>query len=286
MAHKLYGYQFPHFLLFDFIVSILNNNENLEFKNFLRIEQTQFTRVDYTHYLHLLDEIIVCSNTSDLSAPQKIIFGKSSFADRLVARPHLIPIISTDFYPSHNNAIRKHPNIIRKVRHRMDYTDLLYLPILNTEVPARENPEKSPSTESLQVLITSGKYEEAIEAASSYLVDYPKQFLFYLYRAIAEGKLKKIADGISDCTAALEICKSFKEAQQLRASFWLELGEVELAISDLLVLIDKNVLQKTLTDNHILNFNQLWNARKLEILMEAYHNQPKSPSFLINNCDM
>ena len=132
-------------------------------------------------------------------------------------------------------------------------------------------------TKKVQELIAEGYYEAAIKKATDSLSKQSKPSM-YVHRAIALKKCNRIIEAIADCSEVIKLSKELKAPQKdptlikalkLRASFWLEIGEIHSAIKDLSLVVGSDLLKEIMSQTGIRNFDQETHESQLKLLMNA-----------------
>lgn len=249
-----------------FVASILNRDDESEMMFFECISDMVPREGEISHFIDLLDELYLLQQTDEKAPLIEMIFGDSTeIRNMMHTKLHIIPELVFD---KNHRSIPENDN--EKISKEIDFHKS-QLPMLDPvgegiEVLNKEQllvqtpPQKVFTTrnnrnqKSRNKVVTKSKEEAdvlnlisrknwlaAISLTTDFINKNPDDSEMYLHRAFALFRCFKLQDAILDCTRSLKLKKTDK-ALQMRASFWLMLGDPEMCRIDLNQLENKGSL--------------------------------------------
>ena len=245
------------------------------------------------HFNHLLDETSIYGSISDnidfnhllltfLQIPMLIPNTSSQFSYSLPQLSIIYSFLPKKLHIDLNNLVEQMskaptPSLEPQIKCTQSLNSF--------SIPNQNNPDDqelnilfTDPSKKVQELIAEGYYKAAIKKATDSLKVQPKPSM-YIHRAIALKKCNRILEAIADCSEVIKLSRdsktpqkdpTFIKALKLRASFWLDLGEISSAIKDLYLVVGNDLLKEIMSQSGIRNFDQESPEMQLKLLMNAW----------------
>lgn len=260
-------------LLLGYISSVALKNSTKQL-NFIReIEKSKILPGNIPHFNHLIDEIRSIHQTQESGPLLKLFSIPQDFLDVFIHCSQPVPHFSTK---SISTPYKSPLSILEQIK------STVIIPPLEPDIPSSLSlcpghlSSYQPSSKKIADLITDESYEEAISKATLLLEKSPENANLFLQRAIALTKLNRFHEAIADCSESLLHMKKNSAAFVIRASLWLLLGELELAISDMKEVVQTQTLKEIMVQYGIQNFENESPVQQFRLLMQAYRKRPKT----------
>lgn len=253
-----------------FIAAILDGDDEGETMFYECISDMLPRDGEMCHFIDILDELYLLQQTDEKAPLIEMMFGDTTeIRTAMHTKLHLIPEIVFD---KNHRPIPENDN--DKISLEIDFQKG-QLPMLEpvgegievankeqllVQVPTQKNftAKNNRNQKSRNKVVTKSKEETdvlnlisrsnwlgAISLATDLINKNPDDHEMYLHRAFALINCYKIQDAILDCTRSLKLKKTDK-ALQMRASFWLMLGDPEMCRINLNQLENKSSLLSSL----------------------------------------
>ncbi|KAH0794000.1 Heat shock protein sti1-like protein [Histomonas meleagridis] len=255
------------FKFIGFISSIISESDEYETKFYEDISNLNMCKSEIPHYTHLLDEIHLISQTDYPTPLMELILGDITDLRHVFNSGfHLIPKLtfSETNLPIDDSSSGRFLDAISQFRNNLPPLEPIgegikimlkeplapqsTTPIFPSRIRPKSNQKsrnriipKSKEESDVLKFIAKSNWPAAISLATEMIEKNPDDPEIYLHRAFALINCYKIQDAILDCTRSLKIKKTDK-ALQMRASFWLMLGDSEMCKNDLNQLESKSNL--------------------------------------------